>query len=189
MQREILIPRTREEFGLGPAPVKAKDVSTKLTAAMLCVLLVACQAASIISIIEKALVIALEAATITGNVPPQYQGYVAAALAGIECASTEAATNDSAQVKSVKITACLVNVTAPVLPPGTAQNVVSLVGKLAKAIQDILTGTGSGLPQMNAKSATTTIPTPAPVTPQQRDKLLSMAKQAHDARAKLLDTK
>ena len=104
---------------------------------ILSLLLSACNT-SLISLLENALVIGLEAASISGALPPQAQTYVDAALGGIACASDEAASNDSQQVKAAKIAECFSGAVAPVLPPGTAANVVNLINRLSKAVADIL---------------------------------------------------
>jgi len=93
---------------------------------------------TLISLLENALVIGLEAASISGALPPNVQQGVDAVLGGIACASDELASTDSQAVKSARVTECFATAVIPALPPGTAQNVINLINRLTKAVGDIL---------------------------------------------------
>lgn len=141
----------------------------------------ACDRSSILSNIQTALVIALAAAQVSGEVPPEYTIYIEAVLGGLACQSREAASTDSASLKATRMTACLTGVLAPVLPPGTPQDLVKKVHNIADALQRIL----SGLPPPQAVRAQSDPPDIVPSA--DSAKLLDMAKQAEDARARMLN--
>jgi len=102
-------------------------------------LISACTLAQIVQVINAAVLIAEQAAAITGTgIPPAYLAYVSAASNCIAFAATEQAGTDPAAVKGTKITEACSRFTSAALPPGTAQKYVDMAGKLAKAIQDIL---------------------------------------------------
>jgi hypothetical protein len=104
----------------------------------LILILTACNVASIVQLINQAVVIAEQAAAVTGLIPPEYIAYVTAASDCIAFASTEEASSDSAALKADKITAQCSMYASVALPPGTASNLVALVSKLAVSIQGIL---------------------------------------------------
>lgn len=109
------------------------------SAIALVLFLAACTLAQITQVINAAVLIAEQAAAITGvNIPQAYLNYVSAASSCIAFAATEQASADSAAVKGTKITEQCAQHTSAALPPGTAQNLVTMAGKLAAAIQDIL---------------------------------------------------
>jgi len=130
---------------------------------------------TLINLLENALIIGLEAASISGALPPQAQTYVDAALGGIACASDEAASSDSQQVKAAKITECFSGAVAPVLPPGTAQNVVNLINRLSKAVAKILVRT---IPVATVMADVGTGVKPDVVSTEDAGKLTDIAKRA-----------
>ncbi len=123
----------------------------------LILILTACNVASIVQLINQAVVIAEQAAAVTGLIPPEYIAYVTAASDCIAFASTEEASSDSAALKADKITAQCSMYASVALPPGTAANLVALVSKLAVSIQGILNAlppSTSAAPRATAPQAT-----------------------------------
>lgn len=156
-------------------------------APVLAILLVlgACTLAQIVQTINAAVLIAEQAAAITGvNIPPQYFAYVSAASGCISFAATEQASTDSAPVKTTKITVACSKYTSAALPPGTAQNYVDMAGKLATAVQNIL----AQLPPAPSHALTGRAAAPAPaevvLKPADVRALNSLAGRADLAKAK-----
>jgi hypothetical protein len=120
----------------------------------LILVLASCNVAQIVQLINAAVLIAEQAAAVTGIIPPQYIAYVTAASECIAFASTETASSDSAALKADKITAECAKYATVALPPGTAANLVTLVSKLAVSIQGIL----GALPSTTGLKATRPVP-------------------------------
>lgn len=149
-----------------------------LSLSLACLLIVACSAATIISVIDQALQIAVEAASVTGVIPPAFADYVSAGLGCLDFASAELASTDDHATQVSKITAQCSALVSPTLPPGTAQNLVNLATKLAAAIQKILTQLHVAKVSKDSK--------PINFTPDQKAKLLAMSTKAKQTRAAFL---
>lgn len=161
---------------------KVFDKGRNVTAVtILCALLVACSAATIISYIDEALQIAVEAGQITGVIPPQFAGYVSASLGCIDFAATEVASADTPADQYAKVFAqcgSLVKVNLPGLP----QNLVDFATRLATKIAQILTNLKT--PSLKAVSANKP-PKPMVFSAEQRNHLHDISVSAKLAKAAL----
>lgn len=100
--------------------------------------LAACSVASILSVLQVALSLASDAASVSGSIPPEYIAYVDTALGCVDFAAMELASTDSDAVKTGKIVAQCANLTTPNLPPGTPQTLMTLASKLGAQIARLL---------------------------------------------------
>ena len=137
--------------------------------------------ATILSYVDQVLTIAASVAATTGILPPGVATYLNAAMDGVNCASTEAASIDPPVGKATKITACVVGIAAPLLPPGTALTIVTDVEKVSQALQNILVH----VPTPAAATAATGKKSVLVFSDSDRVKLLSYAAQAKDIKSKL----
>ncbi len=113
------------------------QLSTVVTV-VLALVMAACGAATILMYIDDALQIAVEAASVTGFVPPQFAAYITAGLGCVDFAATEVQSGDTPADQYNKVfTQCgaLVKVDLPGLPP----NLVDFATRLAVRISQILT--------------------------------------------------
>ena len=150
--------------------------------AVLVVALAACSAATIISYIDAALQVALQASSLTGVIPPVFTSYISAGLGCIDYAATETATMDSNAAKSANITAHCAALVTPALPPGLPQNLVTLANNLATKIADML----SHLPaQPPVGGLAAGKPEYLKLSPSDRSKLAGIAAQAKAAEVKM----
>lgn len=152
----------------------------KITLATLLILgLTACGIASILSVIDAALPIAIQLASATGVLPAGAAIPIGAALDCISFASTELAGTDSNAQKSATITAACLASASLALPAGTPQNYVNLANKLATYISELLSKLP---PQAVAGSAPRAAPPIVVLTDAQRAHLLDVSDKALHAK-------
>lgn len=143
-------------------------------------LIQACDRRTVLQNINTALVIALAAAQVSGEVPIEYRKYVDAALAGIACQSQEAGTNDTAAIKWTKMTACLTAAAHPVMPPGTPQDLIDKAHNIAVALQRIISGLPAPTPQGAVRTQADAQPKPDVPTAEEKKQADDMKKRAED---------
>lgn len=142
---------------------------------LLVLLLMACGVATLLTILDTALSLASQAAAVTGAVPPAYVAYVTAALGCVSFAGIELASMDTNGEKTGKIVAQCAALTAPGLPPGTPQNLVTLASKLGAQIAALI----DALPKMSEASRAKGLT----FTPEQIEHLKQVAADANAARS------
>jgi len=153
----------------------------RVLCAALALILTACTLAQITQVINAAVLIAEQAAAVSGaNIPPQYFAYVSAASNCIAFAATEQASTDPAVIKAAKITQACAQYTSVALPPGTAQNLVTWVRKLASSIQNIL----DELPPVGAQAKSSTPAKPDVMSASDVKALRALAGRAELAKVK-----
>lgn len=106
-----------------------------------------CNLAQIVQVINAAVLIAEQAAAITGKIPPEYIAYVSAASQCLATAATEQASSHSPSDKALNTTRACAQYASIALPPGTAQNALDKAQQLAQAIQNILNTLSAAGPQ------------------------------------------
>ncbi len=120
----------------------------------------------------------------TGTLPPDAATRIDRYLAGVSdatsFAATELASSDSAEVKALKIAQKFATVTAPQLPPGTPQTVLSVIQSVVSAVLNFLQ-TIQPLVPPGARSA----PVQIKVTDSDRKVLTEIDRRAQAVKARL----
>jgi hypothetical protein len=93
---------------------------------------------AVIAAVEVALPLVMQGSGLPADQQAKITAYVSAVANATSQAAAELASADSGQVKAARVTAIFAGITAPMLPPGTAQRVVSVVASVANAVAKFL---------------------------------------------------
>jgi hypothetical protein len=92
----------------------------------------------VIAAVEVALPLVMQGSGLPADQQAKITAYVSAVASATSQAAAELASTDSGQVKAAKVTAIFAGITAPMLPPGTAQRVVSIIASVSNAVAKFL---------------------------------------------------
>lgn len=116
-----------------------------ITAILLCVALTNCtltQAQVITDLAAAANAASIAVTDLGVNIPPQVVTYLTATIKALDCASAAADTGGTTTQVDLAIAACGLTSAAPVLPPGTAQNIVNLIATLVHDVSVVIVDYG-----------------------------------------------
>jgi hypothetical protein len=116
---------------------KIKSILSASLALILCLSLVACTQAQILTDLEIAAAAAAAVAAVPG-VPPSIAVAVNASVTALDCVSAAVSAGGTAVVVSTSIAKCGLTTVGAVVPPGTATVVVAVLAALNSAILNVL---------------------------------------------------